>query len=106
MLVYRGCDIGTAKPSEAEKRGIVHHLIDIFEPEQPFSAADYSALCEAAEAEILNRGKMPVICGGTGLYINALTRPLSFSERSDEKMHDIKRNLESKRGSGKSKGGY
>ena len=74
MLVYRGCDIGTAKPSEAEKRGIVHHLIDIFEPEQPFSAADYSALCERAEADILGRGKMPVICGGTGLYLDCFLR--------------------------------
>ncbi len=74
MLVYRGCDIGTAKPSEAEKRGVVHHLIDIFDPEEPFSAADYSALCEKTEAEILGRGNMPVICGGTGLYLDCFLR--------------------------------
>ncbi|MBQ2732853.1 MAG: tRNA (adenosine(37)-N6)-dimethylallyltransferase MiaA [Clostridia bacterium] len=74
MLVYRGCDIGTAKPSETEKRGITHHLIDIFEPEQPFSAADFSALCERAEADILARGNLPVICGGTGLYLDCFLR--------------------------------
>lgn len=74
MLVYRGCDIGTAKPSESEKRGVVHHLIDIFDPEVPFSAADFSALCERAEEDILRRGKMPVICGGTGLYLDCFLR--------------------------------
>ncbi len=74
MLVYRGCDIGTAKPTEAEKRGIKHHLIDIFDPEEPFSAAEYSSLCEKTEAEILERGKMPVICGGTGLYLDCFLR--------------------------------
>lgn len=74
MLVYRGCDIGTAKPSESEKRGIVHHLIDIVEPEEPFSAAEYSVLCEKAEADILGKGKMPVICGGTGLYLDCFLR--------------------------------
>ena len=74
MLVYRGCDVGTAKPTEEEKRGVPHHLIDIFDPDQPFSAADFSVLCEKAEADILSRGKLPVICGGTGLYLDCFLR--------------------------------
>jgi len=85
MLVYRGCDIGTAKPSEEEKRGVPHHLIDILDPDAPFSAADFAACAEKAEADILARGKLPVICGGTGLYLDAYLRGgfASDSPRSD-----------------------
>ena len=74
MLVYRGCDIGTAKPTESDKRGITHHMIDIMDPEEPFSAADFTARCEQVEMDILARGKMPVICGGTGLYLDCYLR--------------------------------
>lgn len=74
MLVYRGCDIGTAKPTEADKRGVAHHLIDIMDPEEPFSAADFTARCQQVENDILARGRMPVICGGTGLYLDCYLR--------------------------------
>ena len=63
MLVYRGCDIGTAKPDRAEMRGVPHHLIDILDPSEPFSAADFVAAAERAEGEILARGALPVLCG-------------------------------------------
>ena len=74
MLVYRGCDIGTAKPDRAEMRGVPHHLIDILDPSEPFSAADFVAAAERAEGKILARGALPVLCGGTGLYLDAFLR--------------------------------
>lgn len=72
MQVYRGMDIGTAKPTLAERRGIPHHLIDIAEPETPYSVASYVADATRAIDEICARGKLPVLCGGTGLYLDRL----------------------------------
>ena len=75
MLVYKGCDIGSAKPDAAERGGVPHHMIDVAEPTQNFSVADYERqalpLCEKIFAE----GKVPVICGGTGFYIRSLLFP-------------------------------
>jgi len=79
MQVYRGMDIGTAKPSYEERRGIPHHLIDVAEPDTPFSCADYKRLAEGAIADILSRGKTPVFCGGTGLYLDAVLKVSAFS---------------------------
>jgi tRNA dimethylallyltransferase len=80
MQIYRGMDIGTAKPTEEEKCGIPHHLIDIVDPSEPFSAADYAPLAKAAIADILSRGKLPIVCGGTGLYLDALLFERPFDE--------------------------
>ena len=74
MLVYRGADIGTAKPTKEERRGIPHHLIDIREANEPFSAGDFVREAEAAEREILSRGRIPILCGGTGLYLDSFLR--------------------------------
>ena len=74
MQIYRGMDIGTAKPSMAEQEGIPHHLIDIADPDQPFSVADYVVAAERAVQDILSRGKLPIFCGGTGLYLDAFLR--------------------------------
>ena len=71
MQVYRGMDVGTAKPTAEERARVRHHMIDLFDPDQPYSAADYGVAAEAAAAEILSRGKLPVFCGGTGLYLLA-----------------------------------
>ena len=76
MMVYRGMDIGTAKPTLAERRGAAHHLIDIVEPDEPFSVADYVERAEAAIADVLERGKLPFVVGGTGFYIRALSEGL------------------------------
>ncbi len=85
MQVYRGMDIGTAKISLPECAGIKHHLIDILEPDQPFSVSDFQSLAKAAEAEIRSAGKLPFVVGGTGLYIESLCYEYSFSEAgSDE----------------------
>ena len=74
MQVYRRMDIGTAKPTQEERARIRHHLIDVAEPEERFSAADYVALASAAVDGCLERGGLPIICGGTGLYLDALLR--------------------------------
>jgi len=78
MQVYRGMDIGTAKPTNEERKGIPHHLIDVVDPVLPFSVADYVALARPALRAILSRGATPVVCGGTGQYISALVDGLEF----------------------------
>ena len=71
MQIYRGMDIGTAKPTPAERARVKHHMIDILDPDQPYSAADYGDEAAKVAEEILSRGKLPVFCGGTGLYLTA-----------------------------------
>ncbi len=78
MLVYKGLDIGTAKPSVEERRGIVHHLIDVIAPTESFSVSDYERLALPIVEDLLARGKTPIICGGTGFYINALLYKSQF----------------------------
>ncbi len=72
MQIYRGMDIGTAKPNAEELSRISHHLIDIADPCQHFSCAEYKILAESAVADITIRGKIPIFCGGTGLYLDAV----------------------------------
>ena len=80
MQIYRRMDIGTAKPTEKEKEGIPHHLIDIADPDQPFSCADYVKAAQEAIEDITARGKLPILCGGTGLYLDSLLRGGNFEE--------------------------
>lgn len=84
MQVYRGMDIGTAKPTKEEMKGIPHHLLDVAEPEQPFSVADYTALANKAIGDIAARGHLPILAGGTGLYLRAVTDYLDFSEGNSD----------------------
>lgn len=85
MQIYKGMDIASAKPSEAEKQGIPHHLMGILDRDVSFSAADYVQLANEKIEDILSRGKLPVIVGGTGLYIDSLLENVKFSEGgSDE----------------------
>jgi len=74
MQIYRGMDIGTAKPTAEETAGIPHHMIDVSEPDVPFCAADYVSGAQAAVDGIVARGKLPIFCGGTGLYLDSLLR--------------------------------
>ena len=67
MQIYRRMNIGTAKPTAAEMAQIPHHLIDVAEPDTPFSCAEYVTLAAKAVDEITARGKLPILCGGTGL---------------------------------------
>ena len=72
MQIYREMDIGTAKPTKEELARVPHHTVDFVDPMRPYSCADYAADAERAIEDILSRGKLPVICGGTGLYLDAL----------------------------------
>lgn len=83
MQVYQGMDIGSAKIKAEEQNGIPHHLIDIIPPQQPFSVADFHSLADQAIEDITARGKMPLVCGGTGLYINSLVMPYNFASSTD-----------------------
>ncbi len=78
--IYRGLDIGSAKPTNSEKQGIAHHLIDVADPKDAtFSVTRFRELAFDAALDITARGKAPLVTGGAGLYINALTYPLAFS---------------------------
>ncbi|KKD53900.1 MULTISPECIES: tRNA (adenosine(37)-N6)-dimethylallyltransferase MiaA [Paenibacillus] len=80
MQVYRHMDIGTAKISEQEMKGIKHHLIDIHEPEYPYSVAQFQEDCRLLIPDIQSRGKLPFIVGGTGLYVESVCYEYQFSE--------------------------
>ena len=83
MQVYRMMSIGTAKPTPEETRGVPHHMIDCASPFEPYSAARYVAEASACCEDILSRGKVPVIVGGTGLYIDALLAGREFAREGD-----------------------
>jgi tRNA dimethylallyltransferase len=76
LQVYRGLDIGSAKVSEVERREVPHHLLDVVGPDQDFSAAEYARLARSAVREVASRGKIPIVAGGTGLYLRALLEGL------------------------------
>jgi len=78
--VYRGLNIGTGKISVKEMRGVPHHLLDVVNPRRIFTVAEYKELAEKKIAEIIARGKTPIICGGSGFYIDALTKGINFPE--------------------------
>src|ERR1035438_7817825 len=72
VAVYRGMNLGTAKPSHEERARLPHHIIDIADPDQLFTAGEYSRRARAALGEIAARGRLPIVTGGTGLYLRAL----------------------------------
>ena len=76
VAVYKGMELGTAKPTAEERARAPHHLIDVVEPDQPFTAGEYSRQARAALKEIAGRGRLPIVTGGTGLYLRALTEGL------------------------------
>lgn len=78
MQLYRRMDIGTAKPTAEERARIPHHMIDIVEPTQSFSCADYVETADKIIRDVYARGKLPIVCGGTGLYLDALLRGADF----------------------------
>lgn len=79
MQIYKGMNIGTAKPTKEEMAEVKHHLIDIKEPNEEFSCADYAILAKACIEDIVSRGKTPIFCGGTGLYLDSVIEIGSFS---------------------------
>lgn len=72
MLIYKGLNIGTAKPTEEEKAGIPHHMIDVISPTEKFSVSDYEQMALPICEKMLSQGKMPIVCGGTGFYIQSI----------------------------------
>ena len=88
MQIYSGMEVLSAAPAADEMAGIPHHMIGCVDPSSGYSADAYREDAKACIREIAARGKVPVLCGGTGLYIDAVTRPMSFSsQRSDEALH-------------------
>lgn len=79
MQLYKFMNIGSAKPDAEEMAQVKHHLVDIIDPRVPFSVAEYQQLAKAAIADVMSRGKVPVISGGTGLYLNSLIYDMDFS---------------------------
>jgi tRNA dimethylallyltransferase len=79
MQIYRGMDIGTAKPSPEERRGVVHHMFDVADPTEKFSAAKYGEMAARCVEDIRSRGKLPIVVGGTGLYIDSLLRGTEYA---------------------------
>src|SRR4051794_23052467 len=86
LQLYRGMNIGTAKVSVAERRGIPHHLLDILEPEEVFTAGDYSRASRKVIEDISSRGRLPIVAGGTGFYLRALTEGLFAGPARDEEL--------------------
>lgn len=80
MQIYRGMNIGTAKPTIEERRGIPHHMLDIVNPDEDYSVARFKEDAIACIKDIINRGRTPIIAGGTGLYINSLVYNITFSD--------------------------
>ena len=87
MQIFKGLDIGTAKISQSEMDGVVHHLIDIKEPWESFSAAEFKRLADEAIADIHSRGKLPIIVGGTGFYINSVLYEYHFGEAETDETY-------------------
>jgi tRNA dimethylallyltransferase len=85
-LVYRGLDIGSAKPTAAERAAVPHHLIDLRDPWQPYSAAEFAKDARRAMGDIASRGRWPILAGGTGLYFHALLHGLSDMPEADPAM--------------------
>lgn len=83
MQIYKGMDIATAKPTIAEQDGVPHHLISFVNQDEPFSVADYLKHAKAVIEDIHNRGKLPIVAGGTGLYISSLIDNIKFDSVSD-----------------------
>ncbi|MCL2563241.1 MAG: tRNA (adenosine(37)-N6)-dimethylallyltransferase MiaA [Oscillospiraceae bacterium] len=84
MQVYRGLNVGTAKPSALEMDGVPHHMIDVAEPGEAYSVARYVAEARDCADDILRRGKLPILVGGTGLYIDSLLAGRDFAAKSEE----------------------
>ncbi len=82
MQIYRGMDIGTAKPSAEDRRAVPHHMVDFQDPHLPYSCADYSVDARKCVTDVLSRGRLPVICGGTGLYLDSLLFERSYDAGS------------------------
>jgi tRNA dimethylallyltransferase len=99
VAVYRGMEIGTAKPTASERRRVPHHMIDVADPSDAFTAGDYSRQARAALADISARGKLPIVTGGTGLYLRALIDGLFPAPQRSDRLRERLRKTGAERGS-------
>lgn len=87
VAIYKGLDVGSAKPDKDEMKGVIHHMIDVVTPFDDFSVSDYENMALKAVEDILSRGKLPIICGGTGFYINSILYKMSYGKaKGDDKI--------------------
>lgn len=101
MQIYTDMDIASAKATPEEMRGVPHHLLGFLDPNEPFSVADYVGLCDKCVKDILSRGKLPIICGGTGLYISSFVDNLQFDDTaSDMQFREEMRKIAAEQGAG------
>ena len=84
--VYQGLDIGTAKPTQQDRIQVRHHLLDIIKPSQDFNVSDFKRLADEAIADILRRGKLPILVGGSGLYIDAVIYNYQFRDYNQQEI--------------------
>lgn len=99
MQIYKGMNIATAKPTKEEKNGITHHLIDFLDLDEEFSVSEYTKLASKITDDVLSRGKTPLLCGGTGLYIRSFIENLQmFDESVDPKLREELNNRYKKEG--------
>ncbi len=94
MQVYRGMDIGTAKVTKEEMKGVRHWMIDVLDPSEPFDVVRFQSMAKAAAEDIAGRGKPVIVAGGTGFYLQALLRDIDFTETAEDA--DYRRELEEK----------
>ena len=97
VTVYRGLEIGAAKPSAEERARAPHHLLDVADPKEPFTAADFSRLAKPLVEKLQANGKVPIVAGGTGFYLRALLRGMASGEENQAEAAAVKAELE-KRG--------
>ncbi|HEV2578886.1 MAG TPA: tRNA (adenosine(37)-N6)-dimethylallyltransferase MiaA [Acidobacteriaceae bacterium] len=98
VAVYRGLDVGSAKPTADERARVPHHAIDILDADEPSTAGDYARAARAVLAEIKRRGKLPIVTGGTGLYLRALLEGLAPAPARDEELRERLRERAARRG--------
>lgn len=99
LQLYRGFDVATAKPSEEERAQAPHHLVDVIDPLRDFNLADYVRAADDAIGEIRSRGRVPIVAGGTGLYLRGLLRGVVDSPPRDERLRRRLRDVARRRGS-------
>ncbi|HUM02432.1 MAG TPA: tRNA (adenosine(37)-N6)-dimethylallyltransferase MiaA [Thermoanaerobaculia bacterium] len=100
FAVYRGFDAGTAKPSPLERSRVPHHLIDVRDPSEPWSAGDFAVEARRLAREILRRGRLPILCGGTGFYVRTFFDGLFQGPRRDDAVRSALARLAARRGAG------
>src|SRR6266404_944466 len=98
VQIYKSIEIATAKPTKKERRGVPHHLIDYVDPNISYTATDWARDAAAAIAEIEARGRVPILVGGSGFYLNALRVPFFESPKTDERLRARLHSIKEKKG--------